>query len=196
MSSLSNPRVVTRHRSGARCPPGRHGQVPPMRGAVVMTRLAGSIDGVIGVDPHRDTLAAATTDPVGGLLAQTSVRADAAGYHRLFDFARAQVARPALLGGGGCRQLRRWAGSLPTGPPGAGGRDRPARATAAAHRRQDRRDRRRPRGQRSAHPRASARPAPSWGSGGAADAAGHPPQCVCGQGQRHQSAQGADREGA
>ena len=56
-----------------------------------MSRLAGAIDGMIGVDPHRDTLAAAATDPVGGLLAQTSVRADAAGYRRLFDFARAQV---------------------------------------------------------------------------------------------------------
>jgi hypothetical protein len=56
-----------------------------------MSRLAGAIDGVIGVDPHRDTLAAAAADPVGGVLAQTSVSADAAGYRRLFDFARAQV---------------------------------------------------------------------------------------------------------
>jgi hypothetical protein len=56
-----------------------------------MSRLAGTIDGVIGVDPHRDTLAAAATDPVGGLLAQTSVRADAAGYRRLLDFAQVQV---------------------------------------------------------------------------------------------------------
>ena len=56
-----------------------------------MTRLAGAIDGVIGVDTHRDTLAAAATDPVGGLLAQTSVSADAVGYRRLLDFARAQV---------------------------------------------------------------------------------------------------------
>ena len=56
-----------------------------------MSRLAGAVEGVIGVDPHRDTLAAAATDPVGGLLAQTSVRADAAGYQRVLDFARAQV---------------------------------------------------------------------------------------------------------
>jgi len=55
-----------------------------------MSRLAGAVDGVIGVDPHRDTLAAAT-DPVGGLVAQTSVRTYAAGYRRLLDFARAQV---------------------------------------------------------------------------------------------------------
>jgi transposase len=58
---------------------------------MAMSRLAGAIDGVIGVDPHRDTLAAAATDPVGGLLAQTSVRADGAGYRRLLDFAQAQV---------------------------------------------------------------------------------------------------------
>jgi transposase len=56
-----------------------------------MSRLAGAIDGVIGVDTHRDTLAAAATDSVGGLLAQTSVSANAAGYRRLFDFARAQL---------------------------------------------------------------------------------------------------------
>jgi transposase len=56
-----------------------------------MTRLAGAIDGIIGVDTHRGTFAAAVTDPVGGVLAQTSAGADAAGYRRLFDFAQAQV---------------------------------------------------------------------------------------------------------
>jgi transposase len=56
-----------------------------------MTRLTGTVDGVIGVDPRRDTLASAATDPVGGLLAQTSVRADAAGYRQLFGFAQARV---------------------------------------------------------------------------------------------------------
>ena len=56
-----------------------------------MTRLAGTIDGIIGVDPDRDTLAAAATDPIGGVLAQASVGADAAGYRRLLDFAMAQV---------------------------------------------------------------------------------------------------------
>jgi transposase len=56
-----------------------------------MTRLADTVDGVIGVDTHRDTLAAAVTDRVGGTLAQTSVRADAAGYRHLFAFARAQA---------------------------------------------------------------------------------------------------------
>jgi transposase len=56
-----------------------------------MTRLTGTVDGVIGVDTHRDSLAAAVTDPVGGVLAQTSVSADAAGYQQLLAFARAQV---------------------------------------------------------------------------------------------------------
>jgi hypothetical protein len=31
-----------------------------------MTRLGDTVDGVIGVDTHRDTLAAAATDRVGG----------------------------------------------------------------------------------------------------------------------------------
>jgi hypothetical protein len=60
---------------------------PPLAG--LMSRLAGTIDGVIGVGTHRDTLAAAVTDPVGGVLAQLSVSADAAGYQRLIGFARA-----------------------------------------------------------------------------------------------------------
>jgi hypothetical protein len=70
-----------------------------------MTRLAGTVDGVIGVDPHRDTLAAAVTDSVGGLLAQTSVSADAVGYQRLLAFARAQVPGRrcrAVEGAGSC----------------------------------------------------------------------------------------------
>jgi transposase len=55
-----------------------------------MTRLADTVDGVIGVDTHRDTLAAAI-DRVGGTLAQTSAAADLAGYQRLLDFAQAQL---------------------------------------------------------------------------------------------------------
>jgi transposase len=51
---------------------------------------------VIGVDTHRDTLAAAVTDSVGGLLARTSVRADAVGYQRLLGFARVQVLDAAI----------------------------------------------------------------------------------------------------
>ena len=56
-----------------------------------MTRLAETVDGVIGVDTHRDTLAAAATDRVGGTLAQTSAAADLAGYQELLGFAQAQV---------------------------------------------------------------------------------------------------------
>jgi transposase len=54
--------------------------------------LADQIDGVIGVDTHRDTLTAAAVTPVGGLLGQLAVPADRAGYQRLLDFARAHVA--------------------------------------------------------------------------------------------------------
>jgi transposase len=56
-----------------------------------MTRLADTVDGVIGVDTHRDTLAVAATDRVGGTLAQTAAAADLGGYQRLLEFAQAQV---------------------------------------------------------------------------------------------------------
>jgi transposase len=56
-----------------------------------MTMLADRVDGVIGVDTHRDTLTAAAVTPVGGLLGQLAVPADGGGYQRLLDFARAQV---------------------------------------------------------------------------------------------------------
>ena len=79
-----------------------------------MSRLAGAVDGVISVDPT------ATPSPRPppmwwGLLAQTSVRVDAAGYRRLFDFARAQVPGRRCWAVGGCRQLWRRAGPLPAG---------------------------------------------------------------------------------
>jgi transposase len=56
-----------------------------------MPMLADTVDGVIGVDTHRDTLAAAAVTPLGGVLAQLSVSADADGYQALLSFARAQV---------------------------------------------------------------------------------------------------------
>jgi hypothetical protein len=56
-----------------------------------MPTLAQLVDGVIGVDSHRDTLAAAALNPVGGLLGQTAARADTAGYQALLGFARSQV---------------------------------------------------------------------------------------------------------
>jgi hypothetical protein len=48
-----------------------------------MTMLAELVDGVIGVDTHRDTLTAAAVSHLGGVLAHTSTSADAAGYQRL-----------------------------------------------------------------------------------------------------------------
>ena len=56
-----------------------------------MSTLAQLVDGVIGVDSHRDTLAAAALSPVGGLLGQTAARADTAGYRELLGFARSHV---------------------------------------------------------------------------------------------------------
>jgi len=80
-----------------------------------MSRLAGAIDGVIGVDPHRDTLAAAATDPVGGLLAQTDGERRRGRLPSPVGLRPGAGAWSALLGGGGCRQLRRWPGGLPAG---------------------------------------------------------------------------------
>jgi transposase len=45
----------------------------------------------VGVDTHRDTLAAAAVTRLGGVLAQTTISADAGGYRRLLDFARARL---------------------------------------------------------------------------------------------------------
>jgi transposase len=52
-----------------------------------MAMLAELVDGVIGVDTHRDTLTAAAVSHLGGVLAQATVRADAVGYQRLLGFA-------------------------------------------------------------------------------------------------------------
>src|SRR6266496_5707127 len=41
-----------------------------------MPMLADIVDGVIGVDTHRDTLAAAATTPIGRILAQTATSAE------------------------------------------------------------------------------------------------------------------------
>lgn len=50
-----------------------------------MAMLAELVDGVIGVDTHRDTLTAAAVTNLGGVLAQTTASADAAGYQQLLD---------------------------------------------------------------------------------------------------------------
>jgi transposase len=52
-----------------------------------MPMLAELVDGVIGVDTHRDTLTAAAVSHLGGVLAHTTTSADAAGYQRLLGFA-------------------------------------------------------------------------------------------------------------
>ena len=52
-----------------------------------MAMLAELVDGVIGVDPHRDTLTAAAVSHLGGVLARTTTSADAAGYQQLLGFA-------------------------------------------------------------------------------------------------------------
>jgi transposase len=56
-----------------------------------MAMLAELVDGVIGVDTHRDTLTAAAVTNLGGVLAHTTTGADAAGYQQLLGFARRHV---------------------------------------------------------------------------------------------------------
>ena len=56
-----------------------------------MAMLAELVDGVIGVDPHRDTLTAAAVTNLGGVLAHTTTGTDAAGYQRLLGFAQTQL---------------------------------------------------------------------------------------------------------
>jgi transposase len=56
-----------------------------------MPMLAATIDGVIGVDTHRDTLTAAAVTAIGGLLGHRSIAADTAGYWELLEFAVVQV---------------------------------------------------------------------------------------------------------
>jgi hypothetical protein len=63
-----------------------------------MTRLTDTVDGVIGVDTHRDTLAAAATDRVGGTLAQTVAATNACSTsprHRCRDGAAGRWKVPA-----------------------------------------------------------------------------------------------------
>jgi transposase len=57
-----------------------------------MPVLAELVDDVIGLDSHRDPLAAAAISSVGGVLAQTVVGTDAAGYQALLGFADAHLA--------------------------------------------------------------------------------------------------------
>ena len=52
-----------------------------------MAMLAELVDGVIGVDTHRDPLTAAAVSHLGGVLARITISADAAGYQQLLGFA-------------------------------------------------------------------------------------------------------------
>jgi hypothetical protein len=52
-----------------------------------MPMLAETLDGVIGVDTHRDTLTAAAVTAIGGLLDHATASTDAAGYRELLGFA-------------------------------------------------------------------------------------------------------------
>lgn len=56
-----------------------------------MPLLADQIDGVIGVDTHRDTLAAAVVTPVGAVLVSADAPANADGYQQLLELARQHV---------------------------------------------------------------------------------------------------------
>ncbi|WP_405970473.1 transposase [Streptomyces sp. NBC_00988] len=56
-----------------------------------MAVLAEHVGGVIGVDTHRDTLAAAAVSPIGAVLETTDAPAHGRGYHCLLDFARLRV---------------------------------------------------------------------------------------------------------
>ncbi len=56
-----------------------------------MTMLAEEVDGVIGVDTHRDTLAAAAVSCLGAVLAHSEAATDQRGYRKLLDFARKHV---------------------------------------------------------------------------------------------------------
>jgi transposase len=88
-----------------------------------MPMLADIVDGVIGVDTHRDTLAAAATTPIGRILAQTATSADAAGYRALLDFADAQIPDRrcwAVEGPAAMALVWRWIDHLPARPLRAG----------------------------------------------------------------------------
>ncbi|MEV4364914.1 IS110 family transposase [Nonomuraea sp. NPDC049625] len=56
-----------------------------------MSTLAEQIDSVIGVDTHRDTLAAAAVSALGAVLAHAEAATDAHGYLQLLEFARQHI---------------------------------------------------------------------------------------------------------
>src|SRR3954447_11389613 len=56
-----------------------------------MSVLIDSVDAVIGVDTHRDTLSAAVVTPIGAVIAEVQVAACADGYRALLEFGKAHV---------------------------------------------------------------------------------------------------------
>src|SRR5262249_28507907 len=100
-----------------------------------VTVLAESVEVVIGVDTHRDTLAAAAVTAIGGVLAHLHAPANAHGYQRMVEFADRHAPRArcwAVEGasnyGAGLTALPTHHGepvvevSRPRRPPGAGAR--------------------------------------------------------------------------
>jgi transposase len=154
--------------------------------------LADQVDGIIGVDTHRDTLTAAAVSAVGGLLGHQVVAADAGGYRRLLDSARAQIPGRRCFAvegagsyGAGLTRLLvdrgEWAAEA----------DRPKRP--ARRGRQERRAGCGPCCSGGAGPRAVGCASAARGPGGAAGAVGHPPWGAGGADLCHQPAQGPDR---
>ena len=58
-----------------------------------MGMLADWAEYVIGVDTHRDSHTVAVCTPIGAVISETTVPADAAGYRRLLRFVRERAAR-------------------------------------------------------------------------------------------------------
>ncbi len=56
-----------------------------------MSVLAETVDAVIGVDTHRDTVSAAAVTRIGAVIGETKVSADANGYRKLMNFGRTQA---------------------------------------------------------------------------------------------------------
>ena len=105
-----------------------------------MTTIAWRITG--GVDTHLDVHVAAALDERGALLGVESFATTAAGYRRLFVLARELRERRARRRRRH-RQLWRRPHKAPVGPPGCGGRGRPAQPPAPSAQGQVRSRRRR-----------------------------------------------------
>jgi transposase len=104
-----------------------------------MAMLAEFIDGVIGVDTHRDTLTAAAVTNLGGVLAQTTTSADAAGYQQLLDFACVQVPGRRLWAVEGVGSFGAGLGGGIAAARRAGRGGRPTQAVGRSYRCQERR---------------------------------------------------------